>query len=406
MKPSPRLGLGACLVLLVIVPQATLGAFIPAVPQVASELGVSVAAIDRTLILYMAGYAGSLLATGMLAARIGLRRTQFGALVLYVGACGALALAPTIETLSIARVLQALGAGAGTVLARIYVHEALPQGQQLRALTRLSTAIALTPAVAPPLAGLILVGFSWRLIACALGALGVSVLLLARHTMSAQSPPAADERDNNVHGGLHHRSYWWYTAAISLAWCAYFAFTTFSSHALQIRLGVTSASFGLLYAVVVAGYVVGSVAARRLATRWDLHQLLARAGLLSALGATVMVISTKTAPHQPLAVVLPMTLTMIGIGATFPLCQAGMLRSTGTHARSASGPFFFIQMASGALYTAAISTLDPTTPELLAIAVFAPTVALAGLIGLRRTWIRADPVALHRTTDSLFPHRA
>ncbi|MEU9111276.1 MFS transporter [Streptomyces sp. NPDC048483] len=382
MNPD-RSALRTCLILLVVVPQASLAAFVPAVPHIAADLATSPAAIDRSLVLYMAGYAIAMAAAGVLAARIGPRKVQLVALVLHVVASVAVAAAPDVLTLTAARVLQALGGGAGTVLARVYVQEALPERQRLPALTGLSTAIALTPAITPPVVGLLVDHLSWRPIMLGLGLLSAGTFLVARRTLPHSEPQAAGN-GSGLRQVLARPQYWWFTAAICLAWCVYFTFITFSSHTLQVRLGTTSTVFSLLYALVVAGYIVGSRIARRVNQRYRLEQVLLVSGLVSLAATAVMTLGAYLYPQEPLVLVVPMAVAMTGIGAAFPVCQAGMLRSVGAHARSASGLFFFLQMTSGAVYTGVLSWTDPTESAALSLAVLAPAAALAVLVTVVR----------------------
>ncbi len=373
----------ACLVLLVVVPQATLAAFVPAVPHIAADLATPAAAIDRSLVLYMAGYAVAMAAAGVLASRFGPRKVQLAALALHVVASAAVVAAPDVVTLTAARTVQALGGGAGTVLARVYVQEALPEEQRIPALTELSTAIALTPAITPPLVGLLVDHLPWRPVLLALGAFSAVAFVLARNALPRTSPSPA-ESEPGLREVLGRRAYWWFTAAICLAWCVYFTFTTFSSHTLQVSLGTTSTVFSLLYALVVVGYVLGSRLARRASAHWVLSRILLVAGVLSVSATVVMTAGAHLYPREPLVLVLPMALAMVGVGAAFPICQAGMLREVGTNARSASGLFFFLQMTSGAVYTGGLSIVDPTEPGALSIAVLVPAVGLAVLVTAAR----------------------
>lgn len=136
----------------------------------------------------------------------------------------------------------------------------------------------------------------------------------------------------------------------------------------------------------MVGYVIGSTTARKLGEKLSLERMLAYAGLLAAGATGTMVLGTELAPHEPLVLVVPMAVAMIGVGAAFPVCQAGMLRTVGSRARSAAGLFFFIQMASGALYTGVLSLADPTSPGKLALVVFAPALGLVLLVAAERLW--------------------
>lgn len=379
-----RLGL----VLLVVVPQATLAAFVPAVPHIAADLGTSPSAVDRTLVFYMAGYAVAMVAAGAFATRIDPRRVQLAALSLHVLASVVVVTAPNIQVLTAARVLQAAGGGAGTVLARVYVQEALPERHRLAALTELSTAIALTPAITPPIVGLLVDHLPWRPVMLMLGVLGALAFVCAKRTLP-QGAEGRSERGAALREVVARPAYWQFTAAICLAWCGYFTFTTFSSHTMQVHLGTSSTLFSMLYALVVVGYVVGSRTARQLSDSWELERILLAASILAVGATSVMVFGAWLLPDQPLVLALPMAVAMVGIGAAFPVCQAGMLRTTGTNARSASGLFFFLQMASGAVYTGVLAAVDPTAPEALSIAVLVPAVGLALLTMSTKTSMRA-----------------
>lgn len=373
-------GMRMCLVLLVIVPQATLAAFVPAVPHIAMDLGTSPAAVDRSLVFYMAGYAVSMAAAGALASRVGPRKVQLVALAVHAVASVAVAFAPSIGLLTTARVVQALGGGAGTVLARVYVQEALPENQRMAALTGLSTAIALTPAITPAVVGVLVDHFPWRPVVLGLTALSVVTFVLARRWL----PDSASATGGpGLRSALTRPAYWWFTAGICLAWCVYFTFTTFSSHTLQVHLGTSSTMFSLLYALVIVGYVVGSRTARRLNGRFELEHIMLVAGVVSFGATACMALGTYLRPEWPLALVLPMTVAMIGVGAAFPVCQAGMLRAVGDNARSASGLFFFLQMTSGAVYTGTVSIIDPTLPLALSITILIPAAALATLVAFK-----------------------
>jgi DHA1 family bicyclomycin/chloramphenicol resistance-like MFS transporter len=280
-----------------------------------------------------------------------------------------------LAVLSIGRVGQAIGGGFGTVLARLYVHEALPEPQRLRALIQLSTAVALTPAVTPVLSGLALEWMPWRGIPALIAVLGVVVFVVSAATLPPDSRvPRASEP---LREAVRTRSFWRWTAAISLAWCSYFAFTTYASSVLQVGLGLSSGWFGVYYAIVILGYVLGSNLARR--GQKALPVRLFQAAISALTAALVMLAASTFWPQQPLGAVLPMALCMVGIGAIFPLTQAGMLADAGSAARPASSVFFTCQMAAGAVYTGAIGPAHPTSTAALSIVVLGPAVALAAL---------------------------
>ncbi|MDT0460156.1 MFS transporter [Streptomyces sp. DSM 41527] len=409
-------GLTLCLMSLVCVPQLALAAFVPAIPQIGAHFGAGESDLSRSMVGYMAAYAISMLVTGQLADRYGAKRTQLAALALFAGASALCLLAPNVAVFIAGRVLQALGAGAGTVIARLWVQKDLPQRERLNVLTALTTVIAVTPAVSPPLAGLLVQYASWRVLFVCMTAVGVGTLVGAVFLLPADEPhnrpqtaagrqttgpsaapgkgpaggpaagpaPAPEPPLHTSSEGpltayrriLGNRDFTVFATAISLAWCAYFTFTTYSSHAIQVGLGASPVEYGALYTLVIAGYVTGSSVAKRLGRVRSLELVARLASSVAAAAALVMSVSVRIWPDEPLSLVVPMAFCMVGVGAMFPTCQAGMMRYDGQHAGAASGLFFALQMASGAAYTGVTGLGgDPEFPG-LAVAIALPALAL------------------------------
>jgi DHA1 family bicyclomycin/chloramphenicol resistance-like MFS transporter len=378
-----RRGLAVCLASLVFVPQLALAAYVPALPAVGESFGVGTDGTSGSLVAYMAAYAVCMLLTGNLADRYGARRVQLAGLLLFSGASLLCLLAPVYGAFFAGRVLQALGAGTGTVVSRLWVQRTLPEHRRLPMLTMLSTVIAVTPAASPPVAGLVVEHVSWRALFAFMTVLGVAVAAGVLRLLPADGPVAT----GGVPGGLvgyarayrtvlTHRDFVVFAAAIALAWCAYFTFTTYSSDLIQREFGASPTVYGLLYTLVILGYVGGSTTAKRLGRSRSLEFLARTASAVAAAAALVMPVTVRVWPGSALSLVVPMAVCMLGVGAMFPTCQAGMMRYDGEHAGAASGLFFFLQMASGAVYTALLALPGTVGAQLLAAAVAVPAVAL------------------------------
>ncbi|WP_424886848.1 MFS transporter [Streptomyces sp. XH2] len=388
----PR-GLAVCLMSLVFVPQLALAAYVPALPAIGKSFGVGPGSTSSSLVGYMAAYAVCMILTGNLADRYGSRRVQLTGLVLFTGASVLCLLAPVYGVFVAGRVLQALGAGTGTVISRLWVQRALPKEQRLSMLTALSTVIAVTPAASPPLAGMAVEHTSWRVLFAFMAVLGavaavaVAKLLPADDTgtaTDAEGAPAAPVRPQGGLAGLGrayrtvlaNRDFTVFATAISLAWCTYFTFTTYSSDLLQLRLGASPTLYGVLYTLVITGYVAGSTTAKRLGRTRSLEFIARTAAAVAAGTAALMPVTVRLWPHSTLSIVVPMAVCMLGVGALFPTCQAGMMRYEGEHAGAASGLFFFLQMASGACYTALTGIPGSPDAPMLALAIALPALAL------------------------------
>jgi MFS transporter, DHA1 family, multidrug resistance protein len=163
---TSRTGLSVALVSVVVVPQLGMSMITPGLTSVATEFETSTGAAQFVLVAFMAGYAVSMLLTGVLTDRFDPVRVQVAGLMLFVVASIVCAFAPNLSVLVIARFMQATGGCAGTVVARLIVQREYSEGDRMNLLTTLAAAIAVTPCPAP-LAGVAILDFvGWRGVFC------------------------------------------------------------------------------------------------------------------------------------------------------------------------------------------------------------------------------------------------
>ncbi|MBV8189294.1 MAG: MFS transporter, partial [Alphaproteobacteria bacterium] len=83
--------------------------FVPALPEAAHDLGSSIGGMQMTMSVYILGLAFGQLVYGPMSDRFGRRPVLIGGLVLYSIAGLAAAFVPDVQSLIVARLLQALG---------------------------------------------------------------------------------------------------------------------------------------------------------------------------------------------------------------------------------------------------------------------------------------------------------
>ena len=138
--------------------------FLPSLPTIAAVFGAEPATAQLTVTLFLMAFAASQLVYGPLSDRFGRRWVLIGGLALYSVAGLACALAPTIGVLIGARVLQALGGGAGPVVARAVIRDLYDRERAARVFSYMGTAQALNPMLAPIVGGYVHEAFGWRAI--------------------------------------------------------------------------------------------------------------------------------------------------------------------------------------------------------------------------------------------------
>lgn len=340
------------LLLLVVVclPRISIDLYLPALPAMADDLGASDTQLQLTLSLYMLGYALSMLLGGPLCDRYGRRPVLLAGTALFLAASLACMLAASVEVLMAARLLQALGGCCGTLVGRVMVRDRCAPEEQPRLLGLLSMGIALSPMLAPPLGSLIDHLLGWRGLFLCLSLVAAAAWLLMYKRLAETRPPQLSPLLGKQLPRLYlrllgERYFMRYSLAIGCLYCTYFPFILLSPALLQRQLGLSPTAYALVFAATVAGYLLGSRLFQHLGARHGADRLIARACLLNLAGAGLLLLARSLWPDSLWAIVLPMLALMFSVGLAIPACQLAILQPYAAVAGTASGLFFFIQMA-------------------------------------------------------------
>lgn len=232
--------------------------------------------------------------------------------------------------------------------------------------------MALAPALAPTLGGALLAQLGWPSIFLALAAYGLLVTGLIAWGMPEPLPRAYRQPLRPGHLLRNYRTlvidvrFLGYTLTNAAIYGGLFAFLSGSSFVLIDFLGVEPQHFGLYFACMVVGYILGNLASARLSRQLLADQILVRGLLVAVTGGGAMAILAYQGVHTVWAVILPQTLFMIGAGMLLPQALAGALANFPTMAGSASALFGFIQMAVAAGAGALVGRLHDGTPLVMA----------------------------------------
>jgi DHA2 family multidrug resistance protein len=133
-----------------------------ALPHMQGSLSASVDEITWVFTSFLAANAVVLPATGWLVATLGRRRFFFVSTLTFVGSSLVAGLAPTLEVLVVARVLQGLGGGPLIPLSQAILMEIFPPRQRGTAMAIWGVGIMFAPIFGPALGGWITDNYSWR----------------------------------------------------------------------------------------------------------------------------------------------------------------------------------------------------------------------------------------------------
>lgn len=380
----------AILLLVVCLPRVTIDAYLPSLPAMADALHASDAQLQLTLTLYMAGYALSMLICGPLCDRVGRRPVLIWGTLLYLAATVVCATADDAASIIVARMFQALGGCSGTVVGRVIVRDKFDKSMQAIMLSRISMGMALSPIVAPLLGSLVDAALGWRWVFIGLALLATISLVLIGVLLPETRPAAqagtAREPALRIYLRLLGDAYFLrYALAISFVYCTYFPFIAESSLLLQRSMHLSATVYAIVFGLTITGYVAGSNLFRRLSSHHPADRLIWWAVALNMAGAASLMAATTLYPLALPAIVAPFMLIMLSVGMAIPACQFGVLQPYAAVAGSASGLFFFIQMALTAVCSLVTGYLSNGTAGPMVIVTLACSAGFGAVwSGLRR----------------------
>lgn len=170
----------------------SIDAMMPALPAIAADIapfGVAQAALIMTF--FVIGMGVGTFFTGPLSDAYGRKPLVYGGLAIY--ALGAVLswMAPTLELMLAARVLQGLGAAGPRVVSAAIIRD-LYGGREMASIMSLTMVVfLLVPGVAPLIGAMIADAFGWRAIFAAFLAFGLVLLLWFSVRMGETLPPEA-----------------------------------------------------------------------------------------------------------------------------------------------------------------------------------------------------------------------
>jgi DHA1 family bicyclomycin/chloramphenicol resistance-like MFS transporter len=364
-----------------ILSPVSLDLYLPALPSIATDLHAGPGAVQLTLPVFFVGLAISQLFFGSIADHVGRRPPLLCGLALLVLGSVGCALAQGVASLTVGRLIQALGVGSASVIPRAIVRDRFDVAHIARALSLLGVITGLGPILAPQVGGLILLMASWRYQFWFLAGLSLLSLIMAFFNL-AESLPA--ERPNALGPKLWlqlltDRRYLRYALTANLVQSSVFAYIAGAPFVFIDLMKLTPQQFAWMFGgnavgLMIAGRVNASIVGRLG------PELIFRRGMLAnaAIGAVLFAMAAGGwGGFWGLAV--PQFLFVTSLAFNFSNGFALGLAPFGASAGTASALFGTLQFIFAGIAGAAVSWLYDGSARAMTGVMFAVALLAVGL---------------------------
>lgn len=361
--------------------------YLPAFPAMAQAFATDEKHVQATLAAYFLGLSIGQLAYGPVADRFGRRKPLLFGVALFTLASLACAYAPNLDTLIVARFVQALGGCAGMVLSRAIVSDKCDPVASAKVFSQLMLVMGLAPILAPMLGGVLVNLAGWQSIFLALSLFSAASLLAVSLGLPESLP--ANMPRQPLSGALRQylrlltdRVFIGHALTGGIAIAGMFAYIAGSPFVFIKLYGVPAEHYGWLFGTNAAGFIlVAQVNARLLAKRGPAFLLVRAVWLYLAAGLVLLGVAALR-PAQLWPLLVPLFVCIASLGCIIPNASACAMSGQGARAGSASALMGCLQfsVAAGAASLVGVLHDGSAVPMTLVISLCGALVVSVALL--------------------------
>ena len=277
--------------------------YLASFPEMAHGLHTPASMVQLTLTAFLVGIGIGQVVWGPVSDHVGRYKPMVVGVSVALVASVVAMLAPTVEVLIAARLVQSLAGAACVTAASASVADRLTGFPLARTMTLLGTVIGVAPIVAPVAGGLLAETISWRGILGIICAFTVAQLAVVLLVIRESLPP--ERRSPTIRYGhiaalLRRPAYIGHVGTQVLNFCTLMTYVASSSFIFERYLGFSSAAYGFCFALNSSALIVANYISSRLARR-RVHpaRTIARALPVAVTAVAVMLIVVLSPLPRP-----------------------------------------------------------------------------------------------------------
>lgn len=369
------------------IPPLTTDMYLPSLPRVASDFGVTDADANITLIAFFVAFGVFTLVWGPLSDKYGRKPILVVGAILYFAGSLMCAFSGSIVAMSAARILQGVGGGAGMAVSSAIVRDVFSGRKQEGILAIIQSMIMIGPIIGPVIGSFLIDMGGWRGVFFVQTVIGAAIIvgaLIFRETIT-------DRNDIGVRGAfarlallMRHGRFAVMVVLFAIPSVCLMAYISASTYIYQDFFALSNYEYSMFFGICSAAAIAGPAIYMAASARWSRFSVVL---LCFAAITAVGVVTFAIGEWSPLCFAAPMFALSLLASMTRP---AGAYLILNYHERDTGSASALMGAVASFMGSAgmALATIHPR--YILAIGAISLAVGIAGVI----TW-----VALSRRYD-------
>lgn len=362
--------------------------FLPAMPSIAKDLGVSIGSVELSLTAIFAGNALGQILYGPLSDRYGRKSIALIAIFIFGVSSVGLSLSGSLGPIIFWRFIQGVCLASGRIIANAAARDQYEK-ERLGKLVSLIFIVSVSSSVFTPLiGGYVAETYNWQSVFVLMTAYAViiflALLFFFKETLVEKNLHAIRPMTllTNFAQIARTREFIYNVLVGGFGVSAFIAFISASSGVAKSVFHFSPQTYSYYYAGSILVFLLTIILSSRLVERAGMQRLIKIGVVLQLAGGLAVLFLALSESTSPWSVFVPMAVYMMGFAFLYPLSVAAALSPFTTRAGAASSLLGFLQNMLGAAVSAALAIFIDGTALPMAWAIAFCTVGAALVYGI------------------------
>ncbi|MCS3458663.1 multidrug efflux MFS transporter EmrD [Aeromonas sp. BIGb0445] len=374
-------------ILMVAVGQMTQTLYVPSIPVMAADLGVSSASLQAVMACYLIPYGLSQFIYGPLSDKWGRRPVLLTGMMVFLLGTLVIQLIPSASALLVGSFIQGLGTGAAGAMSRTVMRDRYSGAELNRANSLVSMGVIFSPLLAPVLGGWLTEWLNWRAGYWFLFGFG-AISTLAILIWFAETLPPARRQPLRVRAAYRHvlgnPRFQGNLLCLMATFAGLAVFEAAAGVLLGDVLGLNAKTVSVLFVLPLPGYLFGAWLSARLSFRLSQGRLMRLGIVFLGVGALIILLPGLFGIVSAASLVGGAAVYFIGSGILYPTATSCAIEPFPGQAGTAGAILGGMQNLGAGLVT----LLAATFPMEGQLGLGAIMTAMVVLVALSFAWLR------------------